>query len=29
MLETCMVTARYFFEAKEAGAEIITLDPNL
>ncbi|CVH79860.1 Perchlorate reductase subunit alpha precursor [Coriobacteriaceae bacterium CHKCI002] len=28
MLETCMVTARYFFEAKEAGAEIITLDPN-
>ena len=28
MLETCMVTAPYFFEAKEAGAEIITLDPN-
>lgn len=28
MLETCMVTAKYFFEAKEAGAEIITLDPN-
>ena len=23
-----MVTARYFFEAKEAGAEIITIDPN-
>ncbi|MEG0027609.1 MAG: molybdopterin-dependent oxidoreductase [Raoultibacter sp.] len=28
VLETCMVTARYFFEAKEAGAEIITIDPN-
>ena len=28
MLETCMVAGRYFFEAKEAGAEIITLDPN-
>lgn len=27
-LETCMVTARYFYEAKEAGAEIITIDPN-
>ena len=27
-LETCMVTAPYFFEAKEAGAEIITIDPN-
>lgn len=28
LLETCMVTARYFYEAKEAGAEIITIDPN-
>ncbi|WP_165170837.1 molybdopterin-dependent oxidoreductase [Adlercreutzia sp. ZJ242] len=27
-LETCMVTARYFFDAKDAGAEIITIDPN-
>lgn len=27
-LETCMVTAKYFFDAKDAGAEIITLDPN-
>lgn len=28
VLETCMVTAPYFFEALEAGAEIITIDPN-
>ena len=28
VLETCMVTARYFYEAKEAGAEIITIDPT-
>ena len=28
VLETCMVTSKYFFDAKEAGAEIITFDPN-
>lgn len=28
VLETCMVTAPYFFDAKEAGAEIISIDPN-
>ncbi len=27
-LETCMVTAKYFFDAKDAGAEIISIDPN-
>lgn len=28
VLETCMVVSKYFFDAKEAGAEIITFDPN-
>lgn len=28
LLETCMVAARYFYEAKEAGTEIITVDPS-
>lgn len=28
VLETCTVTSKYFFDAKEAGAEIITIDPN-
>ncbi|WP_165056515.1 MULTISPECIES: molybdopterin-dependent oxidoreductase [unclassified Adlercreutzia] len=28
MLETCMVTSKYFFDAKDAGSEIITIDPN-
>lgn len=28
MLESCMMASRYFFDAKEAGAEIITVDPH-
>lgn len=28
MLESCMMASRFFFDAKEAGAEIITVDPH-